>query len=297
MNIEVLVDVKTELGEGPLWDVDEQRLYWIDSFGAKVFRCAPDGSEVRAWEVPEKIGSMALRKGGGAIVSLRSGLHALDFDSGACTPVVDPEPETPRTRLNDGKVDRQGRFLVGSMDMNEDDGVGALYRLDPDLSVTKLEGGIICSNGPCFSPDGSTFYFTDTWSGEISVYDYDTVTGTPSNKRAFTAVKALGAEVTGEYGAFDGATVDAEGCVWTALVYAGHLLRYAPDGTLDRTIDMPVKKVTSVMFGGPDLDELYITSMARPPLPRFPGDGPLRGSLFRITGLGIRGVPEARFGG
>ena len=297
MNIEVLVDVKTELGEGPLWDVDEQRLYWIDSFGGKVFRCAPDGSEVRAWEVPGKIGSMALRKDGGAIVSLGSGLHALDFDSGDCTPIADPEAGLPSTRLNDGKVDRQGRFLVGSMDMNEDDGLGALYRLDPDMSVTKLEGGIICSNGPCFSPDGRTFYFTDTWSGEISVYDYDTASGTPGNKRCFTAVKDLGADVAGEYGAFDGATVDAEGYVWTALVYAGYLLRYAPDGTLDRRIDMPVKKVTSVMFGGPDLDELYVTSMARPPLPRFPGDGHLRGSLFKITGLGIQGVPEARFFG
>ena len=297
MNIEVLVDVKTELGEGPLWDVDEQRIYWIDSFGAKVFRCAPDGSEVRAWEVPEKIGSMALRKDGGAIVSLRTGLYALDFDSGDCAPIADPEADLPSTRLNDGKVDRQGRFLVGSMDMNEDDGLGALYRLDPDMSVTKLEGGIICSNGPCFTADGKTFYFTDTWSGQISVYDYDTATGTPSNKRCFTKVKDLGADVTGEYGAFDGATVDAEGCVWTALVYAGYLLRYAPDGTLDRRIDMPVKKVTSVMFGGPDLDELYVTSMAKPPLPRFPDDAGPRGSLFKITGLGIRGVPEARFAG
>ena len=297
MNIEILVDVKTELGEGPLWDVDEQRLYWIDSFGAKVFRCAPDGSEVRAWEVPEKIGSMALRAGGGAIVALRNGLHALDFETGDCTLISDPEADIASSRLNDGKVDRQGRFLVGSMDMNEDDGVGALYRVDPDMSFTKLEGGIICSNGPCFSPDGRTFYFTDTWSGEISIYDYDTSTGTPANKRCFASVKDLGDDVTGAYGAYDGATVDAEGYVWTALVYAGYLLRYAPDGSLDRRIDMPVKKVTSVMFGGPDLDELYVTSMARPPLARFPDDGPPRGSLFKITGLGIRGVPEGRFAG
>ena len=290
VDIRVLVDVKTILGEGPLWDVEEQRLYWIDSFGMNVFRCTPDGAEIRAWDVPEKIGSMALRKKGGAVVSLRNGFHFLDFKTGDCTLIVDPEPDKPTTRLNDGKVDKRGRFLAGSMDMMEDGPNGSLYRLDPDLKLTKLESGIIVSNGPCFSPDGKTFYFADSWSEEISVYDYDLDTGTPSNKRTFASVKGSG-------GAPDGATVDAEGCVWSAVVYAGYLARYTPDGKLERKIEMPVKKVTSVMFGGPNLDILYVTSMAKPPLPRFPGDGVLRGSLFAIHGLGIKGVPEPRFAG
>jgi L-arabinonolactonase len=290
MRIEVLVDVKTTLGEGPLWDVDEQRLYWIDSFDGRVFRCTEDGREVRAWDVPQKIGSMCLRKNGGAIVSLQRGWHALDFKSGAVELIHDPEPDKPNNRINDGKVDRQGRFVAGSMDTMEEGPNGALYRMDPDLSVTKLEGNIIVSNGPCWSPDGRTFYFTDTWSGEISAYDYDTATGTIANKRTF-------AKMQWEGGAFDGATVDAEGCVWSAIVYAGKLARYAPDGTLERVIDMPVKKVTSAMFGGPNLDILYVTSMAKPPLPRFPDDPAPRGSLFAIHDLGVRGVPEARFAG
>jgi L-arabinonolactonase len=154
--------------------------------------------------------------------------------------------------------------------------------------VTKLEGGIIVSNGPCWSPDGQTFYFTDSWSGQISAYDYDLETGGIANKRTFCRMEHEG-------GAFDGATVDEEGCVWSALVYVGKLARYAPNGRVERVVDMPVKKVTSVMFGGPDLDVLYVTSMAKPPLPRFPGDPALRGSLFAIHGLGVRGVPEARF--
>ncbi len=290
MQIDVLIDVKTILGEGPLWDVEEQRLYWIDSFGMNVFRCTADGREVRAWDVPEKIGSMALRKNGGAVVSLKTGFHFLDFKTGDCTPIVDPEPEKPNTRLNDGKVDKRGRFLAGSMDMMEEGDNGSLYRLDPDLKLTRLEEGIIVSNGPCFSPDGKTFYFADSWSEEISAYDYDLATGTPSNKRTFASVKGSG-------GAPDGATVDAEGYVWSAIVYVGKLMRWAPDGSLDRVIDMPVKKVTSVMFGGPELDTLYVTSMAKPPLPRFPSDGQLRGALFAIRGLGIRGVPEPRFAG
>jgi sugar lactone lactonase YvrE len=221
---------------------------------------------------------------------LQTGFHLLDFKSGECVPITDPEADLPTTRLNDGKVDRRGRFLAGSMDMDEAGPNGALYRLDPDFSIHLLEDKIICSNGPCWSPDGRTFYFCDTWSEEISAYDYDLETGTPSNKRTFTSFK-------GGKGAPDGATVDGEGFVWSAAVYSGELRRFAPDGSLDRIIEMPVLKVTSVMFGGPELDILYVTSMAKPPLPRFPEDGPLGGSLFAVTGLGIRGVPERRFAG
>ena len=131
MRIEILADVKTTLGEGPLWDVDEQRLYWIDSFDGRVFRCTADGRELRAWDVPQKIGSMALRKQGGAVVSLARGFHFLDFRSGEVELIVDPEPDKPANRLNDGKVDRQGRFYAGSMDTQEAGPNGALYRLDP----------------------------------------------------------------------------------------------------------------------------------------------------------------------
>jgi sugar lactone lactonase YvrE len=290
MQIEVLVDVKTTLGEGPLWDVDEQRLYWIDSFDGRVFRATADGAELRCWDVPQKIGSMCLRQGGGAIVSLQRGFHALDFASGDVELIHDPEPDKPNNRLNDGKVDKRGRFVAGSMDTMEEGGNGALYSLQPHLKVTKLEDGIIVSNGPCWSPDGRTFYFTDSWSGQISAYDYDLDTGAIANKRAF-------ARLTYDGAAFDGATVDEEGCVWSALVYVGKLARYTPAGEVERIVDMPVKKVTSVMFGGPDLDVLYVTSMAKPPLPRFPGDPVQRGSLFAIRGLGIRGVPEPRFAG
>ena len=291
MRIEVLVDVKTTLGEGPLWDVEQQRLYWIDSFDGRVFRCTVDGREVRSWDVPGKIGSMALRKdGNGAICSLQNGFHALDFRTGECTLIDNPIGANPTLRLNDGKVDRRGRFISGSMDTMESGPNGSLYRLDPDFKVTKLDGGIIVSNGPCWSPDDKIFYFADSWSGEIWAYDYDINKGTVSNRRTFAKLD------TSRGGAADGSTVDAEGCLWNAQVYDAKVIRYAPDGSVDRVIEMPVKKVTSVMFGGPDLDILFVTSMAKPPLPRFPGDGVLRGSLFAIKGLGIRGVPEPRFG-
>jgi sugar lactone lactonase YvrE len=137
MRIEVLIDVKAVLGEGPLWDVDEQRLYFIDSFGCNVFRCTADGGEVRAWDVPAKIGSMALRRQGGAVLSLANGFHFLDFKTGECQLIVDPEPDKPANRINDGKVDKRGRFVAGSMDTMEEGPNGALYRLDPDLSLHK----------------------------------------------------------------------------------------------------------------------------------------------------------------
>ena len=292
MRIDILLDVKTTLGEGPLWDVDQQRLYWIDSFDGRVFRATADGRELRAWDVPQKIGSMALLKdGSGAVVSLQRGFHRLDFKTGEVDLIHDPEPNRPDNRLNDGKVDPRGRFVAGSMDTMETGANGALYSLSPTLAVNTLDTGIICSNGPCWSPDGRTFYFNDTWSGEIWAYDYDLDTGVASNRRTFAKVD------TSRGGAADGSTVDADGYLWNALVYDGRLVRYAPDGAVDRVIDMPVKKVTSVMFGGPDLDVLYVTSMAKPPLPRFPGDGVLRGSLFAIHDLGIRGLPEPRFAG
>jgi len=290
MRIEIVADLKTTLGEGPLWDVEQQRLYWLDSFDGRILRCTADGRELRAWDVGQKIGSMALRREGDrALVALQGGIHDLDLASGELTLIHAPEPNLPHNRLNDGKVDRQGRFVFGSMDTLEESASGRLYRLDPDLSLHVLDEGIICSNGPCWSPDGSTLYFTDTWTGEQWTYVYDTATGTVGARRTRNRIDTAGG------GAADGATVDAEGYLWQALVYAGQLVRYTPDGQVDRIIEMPVKKVTSVMFGGPELDVLYVTSMARPPLPRFPGDGQLRGALFAVHDLGVRGIAERRF--
>ena len=291
MKIEVVVDVKTTLGEGPLWDVEQQRLYWIDAAGMRVFRATAQGTEIRAWDVPSRVGSIAIRKDGrGAICSLAKGFYNLDFETGDCDLIVEIEPERPNNWINDGKVDRRGRFFAGTMDSQEEGPSGALYRLDPDFSVTQVETGIIVSKGPCWSPDDKTFYFADSWSGELWAYDYDIDKGTLANRRTFAKVDRS------KGGAADGSTVDAEGCLWNAHVYDSKLIRYTPDGKIERVIEMPVKKVTSVMFGGPNLDVLYVTSMAKPPLPRFPGDGVLRGALFAVTGLGIKGVPEPRFG-
>ena len=197
-------------------------------------------------------------------------------------PIAHPEESLPGVRLNDGKVDPQGRFVVGSFDETlfgpEPSPVprGSLYRLDTDLRLTTLERGVGVANGPCWSPDGRRFYFADTWAKTVWRYDWDAA-GLPQNKRVF--VKGSGS------GAPDGATVDSEGYLWNAWVDTGagggDVRRYTPDGRLDRRIQLPTLKVTSVMFGGPNLDVLYVTSMG---LSGFSEDRAADGGLFAIVG-------------
>ena len=302
LKIECLLACENHLGEGPVWDVEEGRLYWLDGTGRRVgkpsiWRMDGKTGKVETWSLDRDVGAMALRRDGGAVLALDDGFYFFDLDNGALDLIERIEPETPRTRLNDGKCDRRGRFFAGGMDDKEALKMCGLWRLDPDLSVIKVEDGIICSNGPCWSPDDTRFYFADTFQQEFWVYDYDIESGTLANRRVFATTRD-------DAGVADGSTVDEEGYLWNAQVIGGDLVRYAPDGTVDRRIGMPVRNVTSVMFGGDKLDEIYVTSMARvqhpaehdafrvEAKPQF-----LAGSLFRVTGLGIRGVPEPRFAG
>lgn len=287
--IEVLADLKNALGEGPIWDTRSGRLFWLDGVGGRIFSCCADGTRLRSWELPSRIGSMALREGEGAILALADGLYVYDFETEKLEFLSSPEKNLPENCLNDGKVDREGRFVFGSMDTREKYPTGSLYRLDQDFSLSVLDTGIICSNGPCWSPDGRTLYFQDSYDGQIRAYDYG-ADGTVSNRRTFARLETL-------TGAADGSTVDSDGFVWNAQVFDGLIVRYAPDGTIDRSIEMPVKKVTSVAFGGDNLDVLFVTSMGKQLHPHFPADGQSRGALFAIHGLGVVGVAEARFGG
>jgi sugar lactone lactonase YvrE len=289
LRIEILSDRPDQLGEGPLWDVAGQRLYWIDSYGRAIHSADAAGGDRKRWSVPEPIGSMALREKGGAVLALRDGFYAFDFATGEAARIAETQPGELRPRLNDGKVDRQGRFIAGSMDFQEQEPVGKLFRLDPDLSVHTLDTDIICSNGPCFSPDGGTLYFADSFRRTIYAYDYDQASGSVRSRRVFTTFERL-------RGFPDGATVDAEGHVWSVEVYSGRLIRFDPSGVVDRIVGLPVNSATSLTFGGADLDIAYVTSMARPFANEYHREREA-GFVFAIHGLGVRGLPEPRFGG
>jgi len=283
-------------GENPMWDTEKQVLHYIDNAGRKVHSYDPARGTAHTLAMPEVITTLVLRKRGGAVVTLRSGIHFLDLETGALD-LVHPLPNPPPHVYNDGKVDARGRFVIGASTANfaapQPD--GGLFRLDPDLSLTRLDTDIHFSNSPCWSPDGKTFYFSDSWLNTTYAYDYDVETGSVSGRRVFVNTAALG-------GLPDGATTDVDGLYWVAVFRAGKIAAYRPDGKLERVIDMPVKLVSSVAFGGPKLDRLYVTTIAHDVVSEAQrgqtgaGDD-LAGSLFVIEDLGTRGRPEPAFAG
>jgi sugar lactone lactonase YvrE len=283
-------------GENPMWDGARQALHYIDNSGMKVHTYDPASGTSRTLETPAVITTLVLRKGGGAVVTLRSGIHFLDLDTGELE-CVHPLPEPPPHVFNDGKVDARGRFVIGASTANfvSPGPDGGLFRLDPDRKLTRLDAGVHFSNSPCWSPDGATLYFSDSWINTTYAYDYDAETGGVSNRRTFVNTSDLG-------GLPDGATVDADGLVWIAIFRAGKIAAYRPDGQLERVIDMPVRLVSSVAFGGPKLDRLYVTTIAHDVTREtHAGDDrtvdELAGSLFVIEGLGAYGRLEPSFAG
>lgn len=289
MRISRVDTVRCRGGENPLWDIEEQALYFIDNTGRKAHRLDPSNGRTRTWEFDSIITTLVLRQSGGAVVTLRSGIHFVDFHSGkldVLIPLTDPPPFV----FNDGKVDRRGRFLIGASTARFENPLndGGVYLLDARHELTKLDGDIHFSNGPCFSPDDTTFYFADSWGKTIYAYDYDIETGTILNRRAFVTTEALG-------GLPDGATVDADGNLWVAIYGGGKVAAYRSNGERERVIEMPVKLASSVMFGGPALDQLYVTTIAHGSMGEPAEDG--AGDLYVIEGLEVRGIPEPRYAG
>jgi len=278
---------RRSVGEGPVWDVAEQALYYIDILEKKVLRWHPASGDHREWDVPDMVGSMALRENGGAIVALVNGIHALDFDTGEVTPLALIEPENPEIQLADGKVERAGRFIFGTSHRKASEPIGGLYKLDKG-KIRALDSRLTLGNGPCFSPDNTTLYHADSMAHVIYAYDYDLATGEASNRREFFN--------TSDYGPIpDGATVDAAGDLWVAICEGGVVLRLTPEGEVRQVIDMPTKLPASCMFFGEKLDRLFVPSIDPSFLGRDPGDGD--GWNYVIDGLDVQGLPEPRYHG
>ena len=288
MRITRVGTTKDRLGEGPIWDAESQRLFWLDSLAGTIHRLDPVSGERQDYAVPAPIGSMSLCRSGGAILSLQDGFHRHDFTTGSTEPVALLGLGHPHVRLNDGKTDRQGRFVAGTMHLHRADDepvVGGLFRLNPEGTVDLLVDDIATSNGPCFSPDGRILYFADSTRQTIWVFDYDIATGTPRNRRVFADLRTLGT-------APDGATVDAEGHLWSCLIRTGTIARFDPAGRIVAQFPFPVRYPTSLTFGGAGLDVLYVTSISKSV--RFEDPAEDAGGLFAIEGLEIRGLPEPR---
>jgi L-arabinonolactonase len=273
------------LGEVPRWHPVERALYWIDAFKPAVHRLDPHSGKLDSWTPPEKLGSFAPCAGGGLLIAGRNGLARYDPPSGRLDRIVDPEAGGAVNILNDGRCDARGRFWVGSMSKTMERASGRLYRLDRGR-LDVLDENIWVSNGVCFSPDDTKMYFADSHVKTIFVYDFDVATGTLGARRVLATMEGPGVP--------DGSSADADGFVWNAAFDAGCLLRYAPDGRVDRTVKLPVSRPTACTFGGPDLATLYVTTARFRLGPEKLAAEPLAGSLLALD-VGARGLPEAMY--
>ena len=276
------------LGESPLWNPKENQLYWVDINNRRIHRFDPDTKHTVSWSCHTEIGCIGLADHGRLIAGLRDGFYYFTPSTGVLDHIVDPEPDKPLNRLNDGKVDRAGRLWCGSMqDPNPDDPSGALYRLDKSGKYARLLEGIRIPNAIAWSPDNKIMYFTDTRESAIWAFDFNFEVGEISNKRIFV-------DLSGQRGRPDGATVDAEGYLWNAEYGGSRVVRYSPDGKFDRQLDMPVTNVTCCALGGPGLTTLFITTAAQKLDDSELADQPQAGGLFACD-VGIKGLPEPLF--
>ena len=284
MTISSISDFRCHLGEGPLWDHATQSLFWVDSLGPSLYRYGWESRSTEVWHLPgTHIGSLAVSQDDEVIIAMDKGLYRFSLTSEKIELIVEPLAGVPGVRFNDGKVDPSGNFVVGAMNLDASDSVNCcMYRLSPDGHCEVLLDGFECFNGPCFSPDGANVYFTGRQTGSIEVAGYGADQPIATSRILLGNVNP------------DGATVDAQGHLWSAQWTDSCVLRIAPSGQIDRRLEVADQIVTSVMFGGPALDEIYLTTVGKP----LHGDVPrarLAGATLVIKDSGFRGRREHRF--
>lgn len=289
--LEQVLAVQNTLGEGPLWNVQEQALYWVDINRDCFYRYEPGTGKRETFDVGVPVGVLAMRATGGLVMATKRGFAFWNRQDGLQF-IVDPQERTGHTRFNDGAVDCRGRFWAGTMcglEPSCSQPEGSLYRLDPDQSLHIMETNVGVSNGIGWSPDQRLMYYTDSPLHLIAVYDFDADSGAIENRRPFV-------HTPDEKGVPDGLTVDSEGFIWSACWGGWKITRYDPDGKVERVIQLPVQYPTSCAFGGASLDELYITSAWTALSAEKRKQQPWAGDLFRLK-VGIQGLAEPMFAG
>jgi len=278
------------VGEGPVWSVDEQALYWVDILGCRFHRYHPASGKHDIYTVDVTVGALALRASGGLVMATGKGFATYDLATRTITFLAHPEASTPHMRFNDGNVDCRGGFWAGTMSTlpeNWDLLQGKLYRLGPDRSVHVMDTGYALINGLGWSPDNASMYVVDSVRKVIYQYNFDPDSGAIAHRRTFF-------DTSDEMGVPDGLTVDQEGALWVAFWDGWKIVRYGPFGKRLLQIDLPFQCPTSCAFGGSNLDELYITSAWEELNEQQRASQPLAGDLFHMK-TGIVGIPRPRF--
>ncbi len=278
------------LGEGPVWDEQGEKLYWVDILSGALFQYDPSAETNTIYEVGKHIGCLALREKGGLVMGLQSGFAFFDPETENITKITDPESHLPDNRFNDGKCDPSGRFWAGTLSYNEEQGAGSLYCLDEELNVDVKLQNLTIPNGLTWNKNRTRFFFIDTPTRKVLGYDYDDGSGEISDP-------AVIKEFDKKEGYPDGMTIDREDGLWVALYDGGKVIRIDPaNGETLYEVYLPVPQVTSCTFGGPDFNELYITTGRENMSTREIQRVPLSGSLFKAI-LPFKGRPASRFGG
>jgi sugar lactone lactonase YvrE len=277
------------VGEGAIWDAEEQVLYWVDILNHQLYIYDPKTRRNRTIETCQAVGTVVPRASGGLMVALHNGFASVDLETEKITPFGDPERDIPANRFNDGKCDPAGRFWAGTMEFGGEPERGVLYCLDVDHTIAKKVSPVTISNGIVWSADQKTMYYIDTELNNVRAYDYEVESGDIRNERV--VVENQGG------GHFDGMSIDEEGMLWIALFGGWGVSRYNPNnGELLQEVSLPAERVTSCAFGGENLDELYITSATFQMSQQELEEQPLAGSLLRVH-PGARGVPAHAYAG
>jgi sugar lactone lactonase YvrE len=287
-SLEIATDIAADIGEGPIWDEETGTLLFVDSTIGRIYRLDPTSGTLCSLEVGQQIGAAIPRRKGGLSVSARDGLMSIE-EGGEVRLLVPIEFDHKDRRMNDAKCDSHGRLWSGTFSLTFAREAGSLYRVDQDLALTRVQDRVSISNGIAWSPDEATLYYVDTASRGIDMFDYDLTTGVATNRRRFVDIDRAD-------GLPDGITVDQDGHVWVALYLGGVVRRYDPSGRWVGKVTMPIARVTSCGFGGPQLDDLYITSANHIIVDDGRPHEPHAGALFRCH-PGVRGLPTHRFAG
>lgn len=275
-------DTRDSLGEGTLWSARDNALYWVDILAPALNRLSLADGTVQRWNMPEPLGWVVKAESGGLLGGFQSGFARIVLNPLSIEPIGDPEPHFPGNRMNDGKADRHGAVWCGTMDMAEEEARGALYRLAPDGCWQVMDSGYMVPNGPAFSPCGHWLYHSDT--ALRTIYRFPLIDNGLGEREVFICFAE-------DDGYPDGMTADADGFLWVAHWDGARISRFAPDGTLDRAVPLPAKRITNIAFAGERLDRMFVTSAATG-LPESEFDG----ALFEVAS-GATGVAPGIYGG